>query len=111
VLLPTLAFVIMSMLTYQLGVTSLSGVADPLNSWLNSQRVADLLLVISPVVAALLAGVPIVRIGISRTDGASEASLSVRLRAVNVVVVVAALVIGSVLVGHILFESVMQVGS
>lgn len=111
VLLPTLVFVLMSILTYQLGVTSLAGVADPLNSWLNSQRIADLLLVLSPGVAAFFAGVPLVRLGANRNDGGSEVSLSVRLRAVNVVVVVAALAVGSLLVGHILFELVMQVGS
>ena len=110
VLLPTLFFVVISMLTYQFGFTGLAGFADPINSWLNSQRILDLLLVLTPAIAAFLAGVPLVRIGFSRVNGGSEASLSVRLRALNVVVVAAALAVGSLLVLHILFESVMQVG-
>ncbi len=84
---------------------------NSLHSWLNTNRVADLLLLSLPAIAALFAGVPLVRIGFSRVDGGSEASLSVRLRALNVVVVVAALAVGSLLVLHILFESVMQVGA
>jgi hypothetical protein len=111
ILIPTLAFVALSMLTYQFGIGGLAIVTDPLNTWLNSQRVVDLALLLLPAAAALMAGVPLVRLGASRVDGASELSLSVRLRALNVVVVVVALAIGSLLVGHILFESVMQVGA
>jgi hypothetical protein len=101
-LTPTLGFVALSALTT---------VPNPLNNLLNSQRVADLLLVISPAVAALFAGVPLVRLGVDRVEGSSELSLSVRLRAANVVVVVLALGIGSLLVVHIVFESVMRLGA
>jgi hypothetical protein len=102
VLLPTLTFVVLSALR-----TTLPSVDD----LLNTQRVADLALVLAPAVAALLAGVPLIRLGITHIDGGSEASLSVRLRSANVVVVVLGLGIACLLVGHILFESVMQLGS
>jgi hypothetical protein len=102
VLLPTLAFVVLSALR-----TTLPSVDD----LLNTQRVADLALVLAPAVAALLAGVPLIRLGFTNVDGGSEASLSVRLRSANVVVVVLGLGIACLLVGHILFESVMQLGS
>jgi len=90
---------------YQIARAGLEGVVNSLHSWLNTNRLADMLLLSLPAVAALLAGVPLVRIGFSRVDGGSEASLSVRLRALNVVVVVAALAVGSVLVLHMLFET------
>jgi len=86
-------------------------IANPLNDLLVSQRVLDLALVLSPALAAVLAAVPLIRLGYTHVDGTSEASLSVRLRAANVVVVVVGLGIACFLVGHILFESVMQVGS
>ena len=77
---------------------------------LNSQRYLDLAVVIAPAFAALLAAVPLIRLGFNHVDGGSEASLSVRLRTANVVVVVLGLGLACLLVGHILFESVMQVG-
>ena len=85
--------------------------SSPLYDQLTSQRVLDLAIVLAPALAALLAGVPLVRLGYSRVDLGSEASLSVRLRAANMVVVIVGLGISCFFVGHILFESVMQVGS
>jgi hypothetical protein len=110
VLLPTTVFVALSILTYQFSVSGLAGFADPLNSWLNNQRLLDLALVVAPALAALLAALPLVRIGYTHLEGGSEASLSVRLRALNVIVVVIGLGVACLLVGHILFESVMHIG-
>ena len=58
-----------------------------------------------------MAAVPLVRLGMTRVDGSSEVSLSVRLRALNVIVVIVALAIGALLIGHIVFESVLQLGA
>ena len=79
-------------------------------SLLNTNRLADLFLVVSPPVAMLLAAAPLVRFGLTRVEGTSEASVSIRLRAVNVIVIAAGLAVSGLLVGHIVFESVMQVG-
>ena len=78
---------------------------------LSAQRVLDLALVLAPALAALLAGVPLVRLGYSRLESGSEASLSVRLRAANMVVVIVGLGISCFLVGHILYESVLHLGA
>ena len=110
VLLPTLFFVAVSILTYQLGVTGLASVADPLNSWLDSQRFLDLLLVIAPAMAVLLAAVPLLRLSVSTEDGDQLATIGIRLRVANVVVGVVALLTGALLVGHIVAEAVLQVG-
>jgi len=101
VLLPTLIFVVLAAL--QTPVPSV-------DELLNTQRYLDLALVVAPAVAALLAAVPLIRLGFNQVDGGSEASLSVRLRAANVIVVVLGLGVACLLVGHILFESVMRVG-
>jgi hypothetical protein len=101
VLLPTLTLIAILAAGASLGTV---------DDWLNAQRYLDLALVLAPAVAALLAGVPLVRIGYTHVEGGSEASLSVRLRVANVIVVVIGLGLSSFLVGHIVFESVMQVG-
>jgi hypothetical protein len=102
VLVPTLTLVVLA---------ALRTTVAPVDDLLNSQRYLDLALVLGPAFAALLAALPLVRIGFTHIDGGSEASLSVRLRAANVVVVVIGLGVASLLVGHILFESVMQIGA
>lgn len=102
VLLPTLVFIVFS---------ALGATIAPLNDLVNAQRSVDLALVLAPAVGACLAAVPLIRLGVSRVEGASEASLSVRLRAANVAVVVVGLGIAGFLVGHILFESVMHIGA
>ena len=89
----------------------LDGVVGSLQSWLNTTRWADLALVLAAGTRRIhgrsSAGAP----GLDSCRRIFGSSLSVRLRALNVIVVVAALAIGSLLVGHILFESVMQVGA
>ena len=110
-LLPILFVLALSLVPpYQIARAGLDTFVDSMHSWLNTNRAVDMFLVSLPAIAALIAGIPLVRIGFARVDGAPEASLSVRLRALNIVVVTAALAVGGVLVLHILFESVMQVG-
>ena len=102
VLLPTLVFLALSAMQ-----TSVPSVTEALNS----QRYLDLAIVLAPAFAAFLAAAPLIRLGLTRVDGASEASLSVRLKAANVAVVVVGLGIACLIVGHILFESVLQLGN
>ena len=110
-LAPTLVFITLSMLTYQLGLTGLAGLMDPLSSWLNGQRVLDLLLVAAPVVALLLAVAPLIRVELRNVDSGREAVLGLRLKGLNVAVGLLALLSGGLLLGHIVFESVLQVGA
>jgi hypothetical protein len=110
-LAPTLLFITLSMLTYQLGLTGLAGLMDPVNSWLDGQRVLDLLLVAAPVVALLFAVAPLVRVELRSNESGREAVLGLRLKGLNVAVGLLALLIGGLLLGHIVFESVLQVGA
>jgi len=111
VLAPVLFFVLGSMLVYQLGLTSLQAPMDSINGWLNgAPRFVDLALVVSPAVALCLAAIPLLRFEVTSSNGGQEAHLGVRLRAANVVVSLLALGVGLLLLWHIVFESVMQVG-
>ena len=110
-LLPTLSVIALSLvMPYQLERAGFSGIVNSFEAWLNTNRLADLFLIVSPPVAMLLAAAPLVRFGLTRVEGKSEASVSVRPLAANVIVIAAGLVIGGLLLGHIVFESVMQIG-
>jgi hypothetical protein len=109
-LAPTLLFTVLSMLTYQFGLTGLAGLMDPVNTWLNGQRALDLVLVALPAVALLVAAAPLIRVELRHANDGREAVFGLRLKALNVLVGLLALLIGGLLVGHIVFESVLQVG-
>ncbi len=94
-----------------LALAALGTTVGPIDSLLSSQRYLDLALVLAPALAALLAALPLVRIGYAHIDGGPQASLSVRLRLANMAVVVVGLGISCFLVGHVLFESVLRLGS
>ena len=110
VLTPTLLFVVGSLLAYQLGVQAFVGPMESANAILNGQRVLDLLLVMSPAIALLLALIPLVRLDFRTSDVGREAVVGLRMRAANVAVGLIALAIGGVLLWHIVFESVMERG-
>lgn len=105
---PTVIFVIGSMLAYQLGIGTAA--MDSANAWLNAQpRLIDLLLVLAPAIALVLAIVPLLRLDLSSGNG-GELLVGVRLRRLNVLVSLIALAVGGLLVWHIVWESVLQVG-
>ena len=110
VLAPTLTFVLLSMLAYQFGVTGLVGFMEPVNQWLNGARVVDLFLVASPAVALVLAAAPLLRLELRKNESGGTAIVELRMKVLNVAIGLLALVIGGLLVGHILFESVLGVG-
>jgi hypothetical protein len=110
VMAPTVVFLIGSLLAYQLGIGALSNAMDSANAWLNAQpRLVDLLLVLAPAIALLIAVLPILRVNVSSGDG-GEVQVGLRLRWLNLLVGLVALAAGGLLVWHIVWESVLQVG-
>jgi hypothetical protein len=111
VLAPTAIFVFGSLLAYQLGFSAFVAAMDSASSWLQAQpRFVDLLLVLAPVAAALLALLPLLRIQLRNADGERELGLTLRLRWLNLLVAFIGLAVGALLVWHIVWESVLQVG-
>ncbi len=111
VLSPTIAFVALSIAAYQLGVVSLLNLTEPVTAWLASFRLADLFLVLAPGAALLFAIAPLIRVQPRSDGGDTEAVVAIRLRALNLAVGVIALGLWALLVWHIVYESVMQVGA
>ncbi len=110
ILAPTLAMVVLSIFAFQLGMTSLISMMEPVTRWLNGQRLLDLLLVSAPAVAFVLAAAPLVRLELRTSETGREAMLGMRLRGLNIAIGLVALLTAGLLIGHILFESVLQVG-
>ncbi|HEY8135258.1 MAG TPA: hypothetical protein VIF08_04395 [Candidatus Limnocylindrales bacterium] len=111
ILAPTAAFVLLSILAYQLGATWLITFMEPVTRWMQTVRIIDLMLVVSPVIALLIAAAPLVRVELHREATGREAVVGVRLKAANVLIGLLALFIAVLLVGHILAESVLRVGA
>jgi hypothetical protein len=110
VVAPTTSFVIGSLLAYQLGIGAFTSAMDSATEWLNAQsRLIDLVLVMAPAAALVLAVMPILKVNLSSGDG-GEVQVGVRLRWLNLLVGLLALAIGGLLVWHIVWESVLQVG-
>ena len=110
VMVPTLVLVIGSLLAYQLGIGIFTNAMDSATAWLNAQpRLVDLVLIVAPALALLIALLPILKVNVSSGDG-GEVQVGVRLRWFNLLVGLIALAIGGLLVWHIVWESVLQVG-
>lgn len=110
-LAPTAMFAAGSLLAYQLGIGAFVGSMDSANAWLNAQpRIVDLLLVLAPALALLVAVLPLVRLQLSAGDG-GEILIGIRPRLLNVAVGLIALIVGGLLISHIVAESVLQVGA
>jgi hypothetical protein len=109
---PTLVFLLLSALAYELGISSLASLMEPINEVLQGARPLDLLLVGAPVFALVTAMAPLLRLELrGGSDGGREAVLGLRLRAVNLVVVGVAVMVGGFLLSHIVVESVLQLGA
>jgi hypothetical protein len=112
IIAPTLVMVGLSVLTYELGQTSLTAFMEPVNNVLQRVRPLDLALVVSPVLALLAAVVPLLRLELrDGGTGEREALLGLRLRVPNLLVGLLSLAVGGMLVWHIVVESVLQVGA
>lgn len=110
-MLPTLAFVTLSLLGHELGMTAIAERVDPVISTVTAPRLVDLALVLAPAVSLVLAVAPLVELGRRGVAGERVATVALHLRAGNLVVAAIALAVGVALVGHVLVESVLQVGS
>jgi hypothetical protein len=108
VLAPTLAFVTLSLIGHELGVTPVASAVDPLIETVTAPPILDLALVLGPLVAAALAALPVVDLRSER--GAEGRMLAMRLRVLpmNLAVVALAVLVGGALVAHMIAESALH---
>jgi hypothetical protein len=110
-LMPTFGVVGVSLIGHELGVTAVATLTDPLVAWLDTVRVLDLALVMAPLVAFVLAVLPLLDLRLERVEGTPGIALRLRTSTANLVVAAVALLTGAALVGHIVTESVLRVGA
>lgn len=111
VMAPTVAIVALSIIGHELGVSAVASAVDPIVVAVTAPRIIDLALVVAPLIALLLAALPLLDLRLEREDGAPALAIRVRAIPANVVVSVIALLAGVALVGHIVTESVLEVGA
>jgi len=109
-MLPTVAFVMLSLLGHELGLAGIAERVDPVISAVTAPRFIDLALVMAPAVSLLLAVAPVVELGLRGTSGQLVVTVGLHLRTGNLAVAAIALTVGAFLVGHILVETVLHAG-
>jgi hypothetical protein len=108
---PTAVVAGVSLLGHELGITAIATVSDPFVAWIDTVRPIDLALVVAPLLAFLLAVLPLLDLRVERADGAPAVTLRIRALTTNLVVGGLALLVGAALVGHIVSESVLRIGA
>lgn len=99
VMAPTLVFV------------ALSAAGLDTMTWITAPRIVDLALVLAPLAAFLLAALPLVDARVERGVDGPMLGLRVRALPANLVVSLGAMVLAAFLIGHIVTESVLQLGA
>ena len=109
-LLPTFLIVVLSLIGHELGVAAVAAVTDPFMSWLDAAGPLDLLVVVAPLGALLVAVAPLLDRRVERLE--SEPAIAVRIRAlaVNLVVATVALLTGVALLTYFVTEAVLHAG-
>lgn len=108
VVVPTSTFVVLSFVAYQIGVPSLQAILEPALQALTVSRWVDLFLLLAPLIALVLAIAPLVGIGLSRADGELRVTFGFQARTLNLVVIGVCLVVGGLLAGHIILETLLE---
>lgn len=107
-LAPTLIFVGVSFLAYQLEIPGLATAVEPVLDAVTAPRIMDLFLLGAPFLAFLVAALPLIGLRVERVDGELRVTLALRARALNVVVLVLAVLVGGFLVGHLVSEFLLE---
>jgi hypothetical protein len=108
VLSPSLALVGVSLLAFQLAVPALAGLADPILAAIDGWLVANVVLLGGPVLAVLLAAIPMLRIALAHTEGELRLTVGFRPRVVNLAVLLVAALVGAILVGYLATELLLE---
>ena len=108
---PTLAFVVLSIIGHELGLSAVAATVDPLLVAVTRPRIVDVALVAAPAVAVALAILPLLDLRLERDEGVPTMAVRVRALPINLAVAGVAALIGAALVAHIVAESVLHAGA
>lgn len=111
IMAPTLAFVTLSLIGHELGFTAVASFVDPIIVRVTQPRVVDLALVGAPLIALALAVLPLVDLRVEASPEGPTLTLRVRALMANVIVATMALMVGALLIGHFVTESMIGTGA
>jgi hypothetical protein len=106
---PTVIFVTLSFFAYQLRVPGMEAWMQPGIDWLQqAPKIVDLFLLGAPFLAFLLAALPLIGLRLERVDGELRATISLRARSLNLIVLGLCVVFGGFLVSHLIVEFLFE---
>ena len=106
---PTVIFVTLSFLAYQLELPGMQAWLQPFMDGLaQAPRIVDLFLLTAPFLAFLIAALPLIGLRLERVDGELRVTLALRARTLNLIVLGVCVVVGGFLASHLLVEFLFE---
>jgi hypothetical protein len=106
---PTMIFVGLSFLAYQLELPGMQTWLQPFMDGLSQvPRIVDLFLLAAPFIAFVIAAVPLMGLRTERVDGELRVTLALRARTLNLIVLAVCVVVGGFLASHLLVEFLFE---
>ena len=106
---PTAVFVTVSFLAYQLQLPGMQAWLQPFMDGLQqAPRFVDLLLVVAPFLAFLIAALPLIGLRLERIDGELRVTLGLRAKTLNVIVLAICVVVSGFLANYFLAEFLLE---
>jgi hypothetical protein len=106
---PTVTFVTLSFLAYQLELPGMQAWLQPFMDGLaQAPRIVDLFLLTAPFLAFLIAALPLIGLRLERVDGELRVTLALRARTLNLIVLGVCVVVGGFLASHLLVEFLFE---
>jgi hypothetical protein len=106
---PTVIFVTLSFLAYQLELPGMEAWLQPFMDGLaQAPRIVDLFLLGAPFLAFLIAGLPLIGLRLERIDGELRVTVALRARALNLIVILLCVAVGGFLVSHLVVEFLFE---
>ena len=106
---PTVIFVAISFLAYQLELPGMQAWIQPFMDGLaRAPRIVDMFLLGAPFLAFLIAALPLIGLRMERIDGELRITLALRARTLNLIVVGVCVLVGGLLASHLIVEFLFE---
>ena len=106
---PTVIFVAVSFLAYQLELPGMQAWLQPFMDGLaRAPRIVDLFLLGAPFLAFLVAALPLIGLRLDRVDGELRVTLGLRARTLNLIVLAVCVLVGGFLASHLIVEFLFE---
>jgi hypothetical protein len=106
---PTVIFVALSFLAYQLELPGMQAWIQPFMDGLaQAPRIVDLFLLGAPFIAFVIAALPLIGLRMERIDGELRFTLALRARTLNLIVLGICVLVGGFLASHLIVEFLFE---